>query len=78
MLEDEPRRPTAAKLLTSPIVRFYRYLVDESEPSIQDVANTEEALPAFLSGIKIANKNRAVIPFLALMNMYPKREELCL
>lgn len=70
MIEDESRRPSAEDLLNDPQVQFFGYLLDEVNTDLKELAKNEQALPALVSGLSIANKNKAVLSFLSLMNLY--------
>lgn len=52
------------------MILFFSYLIDEGDIELRDIASDERALPAFISGLTIQNKNKSIISFLSLMNMY--------
>lgn len=70
MLNDSEFRPLAKALLDSPILRFYQYLLYENEALFAGVVNDAAVLPALLSGLRLEDKNRAVISLLSLLNIY--------
>ena len=70
MLSDKDKRPSAKELLAEPIIQFFSYLIEEGNVNLKELSNNEKAMPAFVSGLSITNKNKAIISFLSLMNMH--------
>lgn len=72
MLSDIGQRPTASDLLKKEItVQLYSYILEEDTGiSIEELSSKVEALPAFISGLTLSNKNNGVISMLSIMNLY--------
>eukprot|EP00347_Sterkiella_histriomuscorum_P003756 403363071 len=70
MLEDKSRRPSAAVLLQDESLLFISYLLEETDIDLGEINKNEKCLPALISCLNLTNKNKAVIAFLALMNLY--------
>mmetsp|Transcript_180 Transcript_180/g.195 ORF Transcript_180/g.195 Transcript_180/m.195 type:complete len:180 (+) Transcript_180:316-855(+) len=76
MLQDHDKRPTAYDLLNYPILKFFSYLLDEGQSDLKELSLNDKAIPAFVSGLSIANKNKAIISFLSLMNLHQHYPQL--
>ena len=57
-------------------MKFFGYLLDEINTDLKELAKNDQALPAFISGLTIGNKNKAVLSFLSLMNLYKQTSAL--
>jgi len=44
--------------------------LEESDIELRQIGKNERLLPALISGLSLVNKNKAVMSFLTLMNLY--------
>ena len=70
MLRDEDDRPTATQLLQHPTVQFLSMICQPDQLKVSEVPKVPSAIPAFISALNLGDKNKAIIAFFSLMQIY--------